>query len=156
MESAACKSLPATFEVISPRIPVLKNKTLFLIRGLPGSGKSTLAYLLASVYHTDHWYEADMYFEGPNGYNFDTRHIMDAHDWCQSNAYKAMAMNALVVVVSNTFTRNSEMKIYTDIAEDLDYDVQVIHCEGSFGSIHSVPEGTLSKMAARWEIYAKS
>jgi deoxyadenosine/deoxycytidine kinase len=138
-----------------PAVPPLKDKTLFIIRGLPGSGKSTLAELLAAVYHTEHWYEADMYFEGPEGYKFDPRLLADAHDWCLDNAIHAMQDSAHCVIVSNTFTRNTEMDSYLEIAEDLEYHIQVIHCEGKFGSIHGVPQETIDKMYARWEPYAK-
>jgi len=45
------------------------------------------------------------------------------------------------------------MRPYLELAETYGYQVKVITCTGSYGSIHSVPDETLKKMAQRWEHY---
>ena len=53
----------------------MKEKTLFILRGLPGSGKTTLAKSIGAVH-----FEADMYFMEGNEYKFDVtklkRHML--------------------------------------------------------------------------------
>ncbi len=129
------------------------SKVLFIIRGLPGSGKSTLAKILSDAFHTEHWYEADMYFEGPEGYRYIPAHIGDAHDWCISKVIDAIKVDAPCIVVSNTFTKLWEFKAYKELAESKGYMVQVIECKGQFTSTHGVPVETITKMANRWEQY---
>jgi len=144
MESAAFKSLMASS---SPQ------KMLWLIRGLPGSGKSTLAMYLSELFHTEHWYEADQYFEGPNGYTFNPAQLPNAHDWCFSKFADALRWDAPCVIVANTFSQLWEMEAYIPYAKAKGYKVQVIECQGDFGSIHNVPTTVINKMRQRWETY---
>ena len=130
------------------------SKVLFIIRGLPGSGKSTLAKILADAFHTEHWYEADMYFETREGYKFDIKQIGEAHDWCSEQTMAALRTNAPCVIVSNTFTKLWEFAAYEGIANMMGYQVQVIECKGNFGSVHGVPTTVISVMKNRWEQYA--
>jgi len=133
-------------------------KILYIIRGLPGSGKSTLAEFFAnlceaasiSVEHV----EADMYFINREGkYFFAPGQLGDAHDWCQKRVAEAMEYGIEVVIVSNTASQNWEMESYLEMAEANGYRVQVLHCEGSFGSVHEVPAQVIEKMKKRWENY---
>lgn len=127
-------------------------KLLILIRGVPGSGKSTLARVLTTVYGGVH-YEADMYFTdaATDEYRFDQTKLMDAHAWCQDAVHSAMAGGHSPVVVSNTFTRKWEMEAYTKLADLYGYQVQIITCQGSFGSIHGVPPEKVDQMRERFE-----
>lgn len=125
---------------------------LTIIRGLPGSGKSTLAKQIAKS-DPKMWrhYEADIYFEDTNNnYNFVPHKVREAHDWCFAITAQAL-LRGLNVVVSNTFTRNWEMKRYFDLALKLDIPVQVIECKGKFESIHGVPPEKIEDMKERWE-----
>ena len=124
--------------------------TIYIIRGVPGSGKST--YVRKNLADIS-WYEADMYFIRPDGrYEFNTRFIKDAHNWCRSCVVAAMA-NRQEVVVSNTFTRKWEMKEYLQMAEDFGYDVVVIRCTGKYKNIHGVPDDKVQEMQNRFEDY---
>jgi uridine kinase len=130
--------------------------TLTLVRGIPGSGKTTLARNLrlsmgmATCYH----FEADDYFyRGGLGYQFDATKLRDAHMWCLRET-DDMLFYKNDVIVSNTFTTLSELKPYFEIAKKNTVSVNVVICQGEFGSIHNVPAETIQKMKTRfvWDI----
>jgi len=135
-------------------------KELYIIRGCPGSGKSTLAESLGGTH-----LEADMYFMGDGGYQFDVTRLKDAHQWCKDSVEEAMTwdenpeiefLSAGVsrIVVSNTFTQEWEMKPYYDLATKYGYKVYSLIVENRHGGInkHGVPEDKLEIMRKRFEI----
>lgn len=119
---------------------------LVLIRGLPGSGKSTMARAMTDHQH----FEADMFFEQDGEYRYDASKIKDAHEWCQIQTFKALA-NGKSVVVSNTFTRRSEMEPYFDMAKTFGIVPRIIEATGNWPNIHGVPESVIQNMKQRWE-----
>lgn len=131
-------------------------KELILLRGLPGAGKSTFAQFFRTLY----WFEADKYFEDEEGlgYNFDPSKLKEAHQWCKDRV--EFIMNppnnhpAELIVVSNTFTQEWEMKPYFDIAEKYGYRVHSIIVENRHGnkSVHDVPDATVGNMLNRFQI----
>lgn len=126
--------------------------TLTIIRGLPGSGKSTLAKQLLQGMGTQitvHL-EADQYFMVDGVYKFDRNKLMAAHEWCLRETSDMLYYNKNVIV-SNTFTTMREMRPYFECAQVLNRPVNVITCQGNFGSIHDVPDETLKKMRARFD-----
>ena len=122
---------------------------LTLIRGLPGSGKTTLARTMVMAGTASHHIETDMFW-GPQ-YQFDAAKIKEAHEWCQKGVITFFEEHADSIVVSNTFTTAWEMLPYFDMAKQYKADVQVILCQGQFGSIHNVPAEVILKMSARFE-----
>lgn len=116
--------------------------SIILIRGLPGSGKSTLARDLVIAGKADIHLEADMFFINDEGkYVYDGEKIKWAHEWCQSTA-RILHRNGQRVVVSNTFTRISEMQPYLDVLINSKLYSQapyIIHCISNFGNVHNVP-----------------
>ncbi len=149
---------PTGFVAIRLHPETSNRGTLWIIRGLPGSGKSTLAKELANELHTEHWYEADMYFircaEGAKDwYEFDHNKIGDAHDWCQQYIVNAMHQHAPNIIVSNTFTRVWELEPYIEMANHNGYNINIITCTGNYKSIHNIPDDVLANMKARWEPY---
>lgn len=125
------------------------DKVLFLVRGIPGSGKSTLASFLSSKH-----VEADMYFMSSGEYKFDATKIKYAHKWCQDTCEDMMKWNEPKIVVSNTFTKESEMDIYFKLAEQYGYKVFSLIVENRHGnqSVHEVPDQTIENMKNRFEV----
>lgn len=119
--------------------------TLYLIRGLPGSGKSTRAKQM-NCFHV----EADMFFVRNGKYVFIPHLLPKAHLWCQDKAREAIS-SGFDVAVSNTFTTNWEMRPYFTMAKETNTAVHVIECVGDFGSVHEIPERTITSMKNRWE-----
>lgn len=117
---------------------------MVLIRGLPGSGKSTLAKRNFSNY--EH-VEADMFFVNKEGeYVYDQTKIREAHTWCQDKVWSNLRAGKCVVV-TNTFTRFSEMSPYMKMG----YPVTIIIATGNYKNTHGVPEPVIEKMRKRFE-----
>ena len=116
--------------------------TLVLIRGLPGSGKTTMAKSMNGFHH----FEADQVFEVNGVYRYDQNRILQAHDWCRSETSKALDAG-YSVVVSNTFTRLSEMEAYLALTDN----VRIVEAVGRWESVHAVPTQTVERMRQRWE-----
>lgn len=122
---------------------------LVLIRGLPGSGKTTMArqFAIDGFLH----YEADQYFTDSQGnYIYDQEKIRLAHEWCLQMTNAALLDNKRVVV-SNTFTRLSEMTPYFDSCKAFGIEPRVIEARGKWKNVHGVPESVIDNMRARWE-----
>lgn len=129
-------------------------KTLYLVRGVPGSGKSTFAKSLGGTH-----FETDSYFMVDGEYKFDFTKLKDAHKWCQDSVNTSMILNHTtgsheVIVVSNTFTQEWEMKPYFEMAESWGYRVFSIIVENRHGGVneHGVPEDKIEVMKNRFEI----
>ena len=130
------------------------EKILYIVRGIPGSGKSTFAKSLGGTH-----FETDMFFMVDGEYKFDGSKIKDAHKWCQDSVHTAMLLNHTaqlnnIIVVSNTFTQEWEMKPYYEMAEYFEYKVFSIIVENRHGGVneHNVPEEVLTKMRERFEV----
>lgn len=135
------------------------NYILHIIRGLPGSGKSTEAKKmqadLCDVYgiSAPPIYEADDFFTDADGnYNFNPNKLHAAHSQCQENVQRAMEEGKPAIIVSNTFTTRKELKPYLQMAQKLGYDVEIKTMFGNYGSIHGVPEETMNRMRARFQV----
>jgi len=136
------------------------GKNLYIVRGLPGSGKSTFARSIAKPYQI---FEADQYFMKRGKYTFDMSKLKDAHDDCKQRVARRMRENLFNsiffnnIVVSNTFTKEWEMKFYRNIARRYGYKVHTIIVENRhYGTnIHGVPEDKLQVMEDRFEIKLK-
>jgi len=126
--------------------------TLFIIRGLAGSGKSTLAKMIAPTCR----FEADDFFydagyDSGSKYNFDHTKLGEAHAHCEQGVIKAMRNRNPIVAVANTFSTRWEIQKYLDYANDAGYTVQIIECQGSYGSVHDVPRDVIQRMKDRWD-----
>jgi hypothetical protein len=136
-------------------LPKASFPSLLLVRGLPGSGKSTLAYAMvkASKVKTYH-YEADQFFINEEGeYKFIHDEITDAHNWCFTNAIKALK-NGHSVIVANTFVNYKEIEDYFLFCLDNDIKFDIIEAQGNYGSVHGVPDYAIERMKSKWESLA--
>lgn len=138
----------------------MAEKVLYLIRGLPGSGKSTTSrHIMNSLSENGvesyHW-EADMFFvdRETGAYNFDASLLHSAHNWCQQQTKWCMN-EGHTVIVSNTFTTQSEMKPYFELAVQYDYKVVVLTCKSRFKNVHDVPQEALDRMRKRFDYTAE-
>ena len=138
------------------------KKTLILLRGLPNSGKSTLAYSI-----TDNVCEADSYFmvyrdnKGnvyrhyyDGEYEFDPNFLTEAHNDCKALCEDFMLGGQEIIVVSNTFTQEWEMKPYYELAERYGYMIHSLIVEKRHNgkNNHNVPDESIEKMRERFEI----
>lgn len=121
---------------------------LYILRGVPGSGKSTLAKTLANP---EHVFEADSYFNGPDGYNFDATMLAYAHKQCYDNASTAMQKKTEKIVVANTCTTDRELEKYLDLAKTHGYTAYVMVVENRHGgtNVHGVPQEKVDQMKKR-------
>lgn len=125
-------------------------KELFLIRGVPGAGKTTLTKSL----NVDVRFSADMYHVNGNGvYDWKPQNVKLSHEWCQSQVITAM-QEGRSIAVDNTFTTFRELGPYFELAKRFEYRVTTLIVENRHGnkSIHNVPEETIEKMKARFDI----
>jgi len=133
----------------------MKDKILYIVRGIPGSGKSTLSKTLGGIQ-----IESDQYFIDSNGeYKFDASKLHNAHNYCQTQTEAWMKtdgeqVNIDRIVVSNTFTQEWEMKPYFELAEKYGYMVFTVIVENRHGGVnqHNVPEDKIQLMRDRFEI----
>ena len=130
---------------------------LYIVRGIPGSGKSTLAQQIAKSFTRSEHFEADMYFMRNGVYDFDFRLLGPAHRWCLEMTRRTLQdfvdhdVEDSCVIVSNTFTRLSEMDDYFDIARELNIIPSVVLAQGNFQNVHGVPEDKLQIMRDRFQ-----
>lgn len=131
------------------------TKNLILVRGVSGSGKTTVAGMFANclIFTTDDYWELD-----GNGYKFNATKLGIAHDWNQNRVEQAMKDFAgnmpINIAVHNTFTKESEMEPYFELAKKYGYRVHTIIVENRHGNenIHGVPDEVLIKQKNRFEI----
>ena len=130
---------------------------LTIIRGLPGSGKSTLAKAMVTADAMEGMekllvhLEADQFHLHDNGdYHYDADLARYAHSWCISKTVFELRRDKNVVV-ANTFITQDEVSPYLSIAHTLGATVSIISCQGSFGTIHGVPDDVIEKMKRNWE-----
>lgn len=127
-----------------------KNKILIIVRGIPGSGKSTFAKKIVKMFpdNSVHW-EADMFYMHNGVYCWKPTIAHLGHRWCQKKVKESFD-EVDIVIVSNTFTTNSEMKPYVDWCHENGITVQYVRMANEFENEHGVPESALEKMKARF------
>jgi predicted kinase len=132
----------------------MKEKTLYILRGIPGAGKTTLAKSIGAVH-----FESDMYFMVGKEYKFDVTKLKQAHAWCQDQVRISMKnsdnkIGDLRIAVSNTFTQEWEMEPYVEMAKEYGFKVFTLIVENRHGGVnqHEVPEDKIELMKNRFEV----
>lgn len=128
--------------------------TMYIIRGIPGSGKSTLAEVIAQFIDDVIICEADDYFyTNENEYQYDSRYVGDAHNWCFNKAAKG-CIDRKHVIISNTSIKDKFVKQYINLAKEHMYDIQIITCQSTFKNIHTVPEEVMDSFKRKMQYKA--
>ena len=119
----------------------------YIVRGLPSSGKSTVATNLVGAENN---IAADDYFYklGAGEYAFDPTKLHLAHKWCYSTLEEKMSVGEPLLAVSNTSTRESDVRTYYELGTKWGYQVFVITVEKWHTGLnsHNVPTETMDRM----------
>ena len=127
------------------------SQTLIIVRGLPGSGKTTFAQMIAAGSLV---ISADNFFMDKGIYKFDKMRLGSAHKWCRELTETYIKGGYNRIYVANTFTTESEMKPYLELAEKYGCKVFSIIIENRHGnsSVHNVPGESIEVMRNRFSI----
>lgn len=119
-------------------------KKLIILRGPSGTGKSTISSAIASM--TTPVFETDRFFTYNHVYKFDISKLKNAHQWNQLEVERQMFHDVSLVIVANTFIAHWEMERYLELAEEYEYEVEIIKTPGPWDANvlfernkHSVP-----------------
>lgn len=127
------------------------KKVFFLIRGASGSGKSTFANYIKRVCEEEKkkvkCFEADDYFVKDGEYKFNPSKLPAAHKQCFDNAKKALEDKETdVVIVSNTFVKEWEIKPYIDLAKKKkNVEYKIFRMDKQHENAHGVPMSKVEK-----------
>ena len=126
------------------------TKIFYIVRGLPSSGKSTVA---SNIVGAENNIAADDYFYqlGNGEYAFDPTKLHLAHKWCYSTLETKMESGEPLLAVSNTSTRESDVRSYYELGAKWGYQVFVITVEKwhTSSNNHNVPVETMDRMESQ-------
>jgi len=129
----------------------MKNKTVYIMSGLPGSGKTTYVRRnLPGAFVVS----ADLFFSSGGSYHFDASLLGAAHDVCRNKFHSHITTKCTEIVVDNTNLIWSDCAWYVYRALAAGYEVVVVQLrcsvrEASNRNIHGVGMDHLQRMAGR-------
>lgn len=133
------------------------NGDLILVRGLPGSGKTTLSKIILQnpagldpeVLSAD-----DFFTNDDDEYKFDLLKLKEAHNYCEFRCSERMRQGISRIVVANTFSEESDMDVYFNMADRYRYRVHTIIVENRHGNknIHDVPQDKVEIMRDKFSV----
>lgn len=126
------------------------EKVLIIVRGIPGCGKSTFA----NLFHDALICTADDYHMKYGEYCWTQENAHLAHIRCQEKVAWGMALSMKKIIVANTSTTLKEMEPYYELAVKHGYKVFSVIVENRMKTknIHNVPDETIEKMKARFDV----
>jgi predicted kinase len=136
----------------------LKNKTMYIMRGLPGSGKSSMASMLQALTNAKIC-SADHYFIMDGEYKFNRDNLEKAHRFCFKTAEEAIKEGKSVIIDNTNVTLDVYMK-YKELANDALFNCIIleIYCKDKDMAVkfakrnkHTVPIRDVMLMLSRWE-----
>lgn len=130
-------------------------KTLILIRGLPGAGKSSLVEALLDAGADINCYATDDWFTNEEGeYHFNAKKLAEYHSQCLASVEWDMSDAFPCIAVHNTFSTESELLPYLNLAKKYGYRVVSVVVEKRHDNenVHGVPKSTITKMRNRFSI----
>ncbi len=128
--------------------------TLLLLRSVSGAGKTSFAQNLVTMLYPGKvcFVEADSFFYDENGnYQFKAEKLGVAHKNCLTKCENALQNNFPMIIVSNTSTREEDVKRYQDLALKYNYRFVSAIIENRHGNqnIHNVPLQVLVRQEAQ-------
>uniref|UniRef100_A0A8D8MGJ5 NEDD4-binding protein 2-like 2 n=1 Tax=Cacopsylla melanoneura TaxID=428564 RepID=A0A8D8MGJ5_9HEMI len=141
------------------------GKVLILLRGLPGCGKTTWAEELVnslcklSAQSKPVLFNADQYFETPEGYKYDVKKIGEAHNWTYKRTELAMTDFTSPIIIDNTNTEEFEIMNYYNLAYHNWYSFFVLEPETEWAfdvkelarkTKHGVPVEKIGRMLRKY------
>lgn len=134
---------------------VLAHYDVVFVRGAPGAGKSTLAKKIQNIVgaRNSSIYETDDYWIRPDGfYDFNFKRLSEAHEWNFNRFVHDVVIDgyASIPIVSNTSIKANQMAEYIRCMKE-NVNILVVECHNDYGSIHSVPEETVTRMKQNFE-----
>lgn len=125
----------------------MNKRKLILIRRCSSSGKSTFANFISDISNGNVlFFEADMWMTENGEYKFSPEKLGYCHNQCYEGAKKAL-QNGCDVVVSNTSTREQDVKKYQDLATECgaDFISLIVERRHEGTNQHGVSDLTLRK-----------
>lgn len=136
-------------------------KFCFILRGLPGTGKDLVADLLTKVYDPNDVVvlSTDQFFINEGKYQFDKTKLVEAHKATWEAFKSAISSGTEVIIINNTNIKKFHYAHYVDYAQRHGYLTSILTIpandvsdrELATRNIHSVDQGTISKMRKEFE-----
>ena len=129
--------------------------TLIVLRGLPGSGKTTVANLLScipgAVAVSADSYPGRYDIDVTNGIVYNHTEGTKALDWCEQQTAYFLRRRVPCVIVDNTFISRESVEKYETLALIHNYRFMVLKVEGTFKSVHNVPDDFIQQCREKYE-----
>lgn len=132
----------------------MEQQSLTLVRGVQGAGKTSFGLWLIEGKDKTVLLAADHFFTDAKGkYHFDAKKLGWAHKRCQEEC-QAYLEAGYSVIVTNTMSKESEIKPYLDLAAKLGVRVYSVIMEKRHDgtNIHGVPETKVKEVEKRFSI----
>ena len=133
----------------------MDGQSLTIVRGVPGAGKSEFANFLALGKDKVVVLSSDNYFIDPKTkeYKFDAKKLAANHERCFQEAFSYLEAG-YSVIVANTFTKETEVAPYKELAAQFKcrFNSIIVEHRHTGQNIHNVPEETIEAMRRRFSI----